>query len=94
MNQEEYKKRLLEIESERNQKINSLKKEYAMLNNPYKIGDVITDHMGSIKIESVHLSQSSSILPCCSYFGLELKKDGTPKKNNSKRRVWQENLIN
>jgi hypothetical protein len=27
------------------------------------------------------------------YFGPELKKDGTPKKNGDKRKAWQSNDI-
>jgi len=32
--------------------------EYANANNPYAIGDVFTDHMGSIRIESIEYSNT------------------------------------
>ena len=30
--------------------------------------------------------------PCATYTGLELKKDGTPTKKESRRQVWQSNV--
>jgi hypothetical protein len=98
MTQEEYKSKFLGINNDFQVKLKSLAKEYAISNNPYKIGDVVTDHMGSIKIEQIKFYFStlpnSSLFPSCTYFGIEVTKRGEPKKGGKKRSVYQENLIN
>ena len=65
-------------------------KRYCIANNPYKVGDVFTDHFGSIKIESITFSIRTE---CCVYFGPELKKDGTIKKSWTVRSAWQSNEV-
>ncbi len=92
MDFETYEKELKNIDIEFRNKKHSLAREYAMANNPYKIGDKVTDHIGSIRIEKI----SAYLLgkkPCAMYYGLELKKDGTPKKKGDKRYVWQTNIL-
>jgi hypothetical protein len=68
-----------------------LMKAYITEHNPYKAGDIVTDHNGSIKIETIgfYLSYNN---PCAFYNGISLKKDGTPKKKNERQRVYQFNL--
>jgi hypothetical protein len=65
-------------------------KRYCIANNSYKVGDVFTDFMGSIKIEKITYSSHSR---CCVYFGPELKKDGTPKKDGTVRVTYQSNEV-
>ena len=72
------------------QRKKDLIKSYCIANNPYKIGDVFTDHFGSIKIEEIRYSINSR---CCVYYGIELKKDGTPKKSGAKSTAWQSNEV-
>ena len=73
----------------------SFEVKFADNNNPYSIGDVFTDHIGSIVIEKIsyNLNPYNGGLPCCAFFGKELKKDGTPKKNGSARLAYQANDI-
>lgn len=75
------------------QKYQSKKKliiqQYCNQNNPYKIGDKFTDHIGTIIIEKINYSYQ---LQCCSYYGSITKKNGTPHKNK-KRIAWQFNDI-
>ena len=78
-----------------------LKKKKAMTqprdaNNPYKVGDKFTDQIGTILIESIYYQFNIGLFGplCCVYFGPELKKDGTPKKNGNKRKAWQSNDVN
>jgi hypothetical protein len=89
----EMNKRLELLESEYKEKKSKVYVEYCKANNPYKIGDVFTDHMGSILIEKIKFAVWGSN-PCCTFIGIELKKDGTPKKNGSKREAWQNNDVN
>jgi len=74
-------------------KIDILKK-FCIANNPYKVGDVVKDHMGSIIIEKIKFATYTiSGTPECVYYGPELKKDGKPRKDGSKRNVWQSNIL-
>jgi hypothetical protein len=93
MTQEEYKNKVSELNERHEQELQLLRREYAFANNPYKIGDTVTDHAGSIKIEKIqYTTDFSTNLPCCVYTGVELKKDGTPTKRESKRKVHQSNI--
>lgn len=95
MKVEDYRKGLKIIEAEYKKQKDDLAKTYALANNNINIGDVITDHIGSIKVESIKVEISSFYeTPRCVYFGPELRKDKSPKKNGAKRNVWQSNLIN
>lgn len=91
MTKQELENRLKELDVEHKAKRNKVIVQYCNANNPYKVGDKFTDHSGSIIIESIRYAFSSNNNPCCVYFGTELKKDGTPKKNKSKRSAWQSN---
>jgi hypothetical protein len=53
MNNEEYKKRLKEINEEASAKKTALAKEYALAHNSINVGDVIEDHIGRIKVEKI-----------------------------------------
>ncbi len=92
MNYEEYlqKEKNLTIEFENNK--TELMKEFIRANNPYKAGDIVTDHIGSIMIERMSFSWGGWGRPCAVYHGIELKKDGTPTKKGSRREVYQSNI--
>ena len=67
-----------------------LRQQYCDANNHYKVGDKFTDHIGTIVVEKIRYSYGDN--PSCVYFGVGLKKDGTPRKhNNNKRNAWQIN---
>lgn len=84
-----------EINDRLNLEITRLRKQYCDANNPYKIGDTFTDHIGSIKIEKIKYDfyPFGGSTPCCIYFGVELLKNGTPNKRGNKRMAWQSNEI-
>ena len=92
MEYQEYKDKLKGLELEFEQKKSKLIKEYVDANNPYKIGDKVTDHANSIIIEKIKYHILLTGIPCAVYYGSELKKDGTPKKNGNKTYVYQINL--
>ena len=92
MEKEEYEKKLDLIKSRHNDEINALHMEYADSNNPYKIGDIVTDNIGSVKIEKIKYTIALSRIPSCIFYGQELTKKGIPKKNGSKREIWQGNI--
>jgi len=92
MNRKEYLQKLEELEIELKNKKVELMRDFVIENNPYKIGDKVTDHIGSIIIEKIGFSWGYNN-PCATYFGTELKKDGTPTKRLTKRTVWQSNIV-
>jgi hypothetical protein len=92
----EYKLKLNDIEKRFEEDKRILARDYAYSNNPNKIGDIVTDHIGSIKIERIKYTLgwvSMKELPFCVYEGIELKKDGTSTKKQNHRDVYQNNLI-
>lgn len=70
----------------------TLIKKYALANNKYKVGDIFKDHIGHIKIVKIqqHLARAVET-PECAYYGIELKKDLTPKKSGAYRWAYQSN---
>jgi len=91
MTEIEYLTKQKELLNEYNYKQFNLRHKFASENNPYMTGDIIKDHIGYIKIESFELYTGSK-LPSIVYYGLELKKDLTPRKDGKKRKLWQENI--
>ena len=92
-NIENYQAELKALDKEFELKKQNLIRLYAQENNPYKVGDTIKDHIGSVVIEKIaYTINYSNKFPTCSYYGLELKKDLTPRKDGSKRWVAQNNI--
>lgn len=91
---EAYKERLAAIGEEKKQKENEVIREFASALNPYKKGDIIKDSEGGMIIQNIRInSLYSRDLPYCSYRGIELKKDETPRKVQSGRSIAQFNII-
>lgn len=89
----QYKKRLEELETKFKIDKKNLLMEFVNHNNPHKIGDIVTDHIGSVQIKKIKYSYGSfGQSPCAVYEGLELKKDLTPAKKLTTRYVFQSNL--
>ncbi len=82
MNKDEYKKRVAEMEARYNKERLALAKAYADANNPYSVGDILTNGTTIIKVERIRYAQRSgySEFPLCIYEGTALKKDLTPRK--------------
>jgi len=51
---------------------------YVQSNCKYEVGDIFTDHVGSIRIESMSIYHSSYTGPTMRFIGRALKKDLTP----------------
>lgn len=90
MTEEKLKQELLLLDKKYQEDIIELKKKYADANNPYKVGDIIQDHIGNGIIEKI--SYYFSYDTGCKYYCQELKKDGTPKKGNIRRWIYQSNI--
>lgn len=92
---EDYDLRLKEINERFEKEKQELAKEYAFSNSSYKLGDIITDNVGSIKIERIQFSTGGFYRqhPECVFTGVELKKDLTPTKKGEKRKIYQSSII-
>lgn len=94
MTKEDFDVRMSEISQEFYEKREKLWFEFSKSNNIVKIGDVVRDHIGLIKVEGAQVFLPSfSNYPYLQYFGTELKKDGTLKKRERKRSVFQGNMV-
>lgn len=94
MTREEYKSELDRLEQEFLANKRQLAIKCASDNNTVKVGDIVTDHIGSILVKNIKAGfPSLENLPCCVYDGIELKKDKTLKKIPTKRSAWQCNLV-
>jgi hypothetical protein len=88
MTEEELKTEIMAARERYNLEMNKIYKDYAFNNNPYKIGDIITDHIGSIIIEVIKWSKIFNRFSSeCVYTGTQLKKNGEPFKSGEKRVV-------
>ncbi len=87
MTKEEYKIKAQELINNFETQKSLLAKEYAFANNSIKVGDIIKDHISSIKVEQIKYERASFLneYPQCIYVGIELKKDLTPTKKETKR---------
>lgn len=94
MTKEEYEAKKILLWKEYNDKLEALNKECASSNNPYKIGDVIIDHYHTIRIERIVYAgnKDHNDMPFCRYYGVELKKNGTPKKRQMDTVMYQCNV--
>ena len=94
MNKEKYNELKEQIELTYQNNLRNLAKDYALANNPnIKVGDTVEDHIGKVLVEKITFSMGGfGYMPCLNFFGIELKKDGTPRKDGSKRTVVQVNL--
>lgn len=84
MNREEYLKAKKILEEEFEAKKKSLAREFACTNNPVKIGDIITDHYKTIRVEKLLCGYDyGSRFPCMYYRGTRLSKKGEPVKRDA-----------
>lgn len=83
MTEEEYKQKLVELEIEYKNKKDALGLEFAMANNPYKVGDILQDHYQIIRVEKIEwiLMYGTSSTPECIYYGTQLTAKLKPKKS-------------
>lgn len=92
----ELKKKANILKNEYLTQIRELRKEYAIEHNPIKVGDIITDHYHTIKVESmvafVESHYYNNDIPYIRYKGVELTKKGVPKKRQQDNIMAQPNI--
>lgn len=83
MNKEEYLKAKKALEEECEIKKKHLAREFACSNNPVAIGDIITDHRKTIRVERLLWGRNFGSFPCMFYYGTRLNKKGEPAKRDA-----------
>ena len=86
----DYKAKLDEISEEVRKKKLRLNRDYALSHNTVKIGDMVTDHIGSVCVESISVFNDRP--PSCIYTGICYTKAGKPFKSKEKRSLYQINI--
>ena len=82
MDKKEYEDRLSALNVEFSAKKKELAKEFALSNNPVKIGDIISDHYKTIRVESFSWGFGFK-QPCVYYSGTRLTKKREPAKHKA-----------
>ena len=78
MTAKELQEKCMALQRECNDKQMELRKQYAIEHNPVKVGDTVTDHYHTIRVEKMSLYGHP--IPYMRYQGTELTKQGVPKK--------------
>lgn len=65
--------------------------DFALSNNKVKVGDIVTDHKGSILVTKIYVDLTFGF-PCMKYYGRVLEKDETPTEKEMFRSIHQSNL--
>ena len=92
MSQQEYQDKLKQLYEDYNKLVYKLQREYAFANSEVKIGDIVVDHQQRLIVDAIAVYVGLSQIPQCTYMGMELKKDGTPKRNGKISKMYQSNL--
>ena len=90
MTLEEYYKKRTYLQNKHKKELKELAKKYALSNNPVQIGDMFTDHIGTIKVEKIGIYNLCP-QPSCIYYGPCYTKYGKPFKSGEKRDAFQVN---
>ena len=90
MTYEELSNKRLALYREYEKQKEQLETEYAQEHNPVKIGDIVTDHYHTIRVEN--MSVYGHPIPCMRYTGIAMTKKGVPAKRQPVPRepVFQE----
>ena len=93
MTTKELSEKMMELQRECNEKQSMLRKQYAIEHNPVKVGDIVTDHYHTIRVENICIYGHP--VPFMRYLGTELTKQGEPKKRQPDPRnpVFQSNVV-
>lgn len=78
MTAKELQEKCMALQRECNDKQMELRKQYAIEHNPVKVGDIVTDHYHTIRVEKMNMYGHP--IPFMRYKGTELTKQGVPKK--------------
>lgn len=99
MTENEYLEKRREINERHKNDIDMLELFYCLSKTPYKVGDIVQDHIGAVRITGVndgvwHALYDRDFTRISLVFkGIDVKKsDFTPKKKSEERDVYETNI--
>lgn len=93
MTREEYERSLEHLTSVYKKRVYNLRVDYSLSINPYKVGDVIEDHIGKGQILSIHPGWDGfRDGPEIRYYCVNLTKKGEVNKREPERNIYYSNL--
>lgn len=92
MTREEFDKRLKELRLEFDKNKNALLVNFALSHNTIAVGDIVKDHIGCALVVKVGIHCTFDGYSEMKYNCIELKKDGTAKKKETMRWVYQSRI--
>jgi hypothetical protein len=87
MNPEELTKQCKALQRECEEKQSALRLQFAQEHNPVKVGDIVTDHYHTIRVENMNVYGHP--IPYMFYTGIVMTKKGVP----SKRQPWSHDPV-
>ena len=91
MTPDEYREKIDEINVECDLKKTQVGIEYAKSNNNINIGDLVTDNIGTIRVDIIRYYTKytyTNYLPECVYGGIVCTQKGLPLSDGKSRFVW------
>lgn len=93
MTKQELNEKIKAIEIEADHQKHLAYKQYAAENAKYKIGDIVSDGMDTIRVEAINFSSYLGDFSIY-YYGPLLTKQGVPRKDGEKRAVFESEIKN
>ena len=78
MTSEELQEKCKALQRECDDKQSQLRKQYAIEHSPVKVGDIVTDHYHTIRVENMSIYGHQ--IPYMRYTGIAMTKKGVPAK--------------
>jgi hypothetical protein len=93
MTKEELKEKINELSRQFEEEKNKIYKQYLEEEYSIKIGDIVTDHVHTIKVESIDYFYDCFLhIPTAKLNGPDYKKDGTISKRQTNMPVYSQNI--
>jgi hypothetical protein len=93
MTREDFKTRLADINAKYEQEKKRLYSQYAHENSTVEVDDIVEDHIGCGRVLKMKTTFAAvDEYPSLVYVCMEVKKDGTPKKKETFREIYQINV--
>ena len=92
MTEQEYVHKIKKAKEQFEKDIKTIQREYAFSNQKHEIGDILKDVDFQIIVDEIKWSTnrfSRDGLPCLVYIGRVLKKNGTPRKDGTIRKIFK-----
>lgn len=84
---EEYKEELASLTKLFESQKRKLDSNYAMTNKQFAVGQILKNHNATILVDEYKIGRDFNGIPYIVYYGVELKKDLTPKKNGNRESI-------